>query len=206
MSLLTTGSLPHPPHEHDDEELLFMLAGEADLILPGPHGLTLTLKAGHFVFYPSGFSHTLSTTSPGPANYLMFRWTASHRTTSSPLSFRHHSFLADGLPRHSGGTQADVLLAGATQWLQRLVVSSLRLPPGASFTHRKETDTTIVLLSGELEIGSRPLRPTGIMFSPSGNPEPTHLLAKTDSSCLLVEFVGCSSTPEIAPREVPQNV
>lgn len=34
VSVLTKGSRPHPPHTHDEEEILVLLAGEVDLILP----------------------------------------------------------------------------------------------------------------------------------------------------------------------------
>ena len=41
VSALAHDRMPHPPHTHREEELLLMLSGEADLILPqhkGPHG------------------------------------------------------------------------------------------------------------------------------------------------------------------------
>src|SRR5215510_6581025 len=47
VSALVNGHCPHPPHRHPEEELLLMLAGEADLILPrlgssdGPRELRL---------------------------------------------------------------------------------------------------------------------------------------------------------------------
>jgi hypothetical protein len=41
VSSLAHGKMPHPPHTHREEEILIMLSGAADLILPqvkGPHG------------------------------------------------------------------------------------------------------------------------------------------------------------------------
>jgi hypothetical protein len=60
-SVLVTGRSPHPPHTHPEEELLLLLAGEAELELP-ELGLT-PLRPGGLVYYPTGFAHTLRTTS-----------------------------------------------------------------------------------------------------------------------------------------------
>src|SRR6185437_7651946 len=77
-SVLTQGSCPHPPHTHKEEELLLVLAGEVDLILPEMQTLNgdhrKRLGSHEFVYYPAHFPHTLETVSANPANYLMFKW------------------------------------------------------------------------------------------------------------------------------------
>src|SRR5258706_2247354 len=56
VSVLVNGCSPHPPHAHKEEEILIMLSGEADLLLPlypgdNGHG-RLPLKPGECVYYP----------------------------------------------------------------------------------------------------------------------------------------------------------
>ena len=72
-----------PPHTHAEEEILLMLAGEADLILPqwrsGKGTQGLRLKPDQFVYYPAHFPHTLCAVGPEPANYVMFKWLARGR-------------------------------------------------------------------------------------------------------------------------------
>jgi mannose-6-phosphate isomerase-like protein (cupin superfamily) len=72
VSVLTQGASPHPPHRHADEEILMLLSGEVDLLLPGLRtavgGERRQLRPGQFVYYPSNFAHTLQTTSEAPAN------------------------------------------------------------------------------------------------------------------------------------------
>src|SRR3990172_10506397 len=56
VSVLTQHRCPHPPHRHDEEEILLLLAGEVDLILPDmqpPNGEPRKrLRRGEFVYYP----------------------------------------------------------------------------------------------------------------------------------------------------------
>lgn len=92
-SVLAKGRRPHPPHIHQEEEILMVLGGEVDIIVPeAATGTTsgapvaaaggpvadadgrIHLRSGQFVYYPAGFAHTLETTSEEPATYLMFRW------------------------------------------------------------------------------------------------------------------------------------
>ena len=77
-SSLSAGNCPHAPHAHREEELLLLLSGEVDLILPGldreSQNSRCRLRRGEFVYYPSYFAHTLETMSADPANYLMLKW------------------------------------------------------------------------------------------------------------------------------------
>ncbi|MDR4498429.1 MAG: radical SAM protein [Candidatus Scalindua sp.] len=90
-SALIQHHCPHPPHMHNEEELLLLLSGEVDLILPdsqNPDGnKRRCLKPGQFTYYPSFFAHTLQTTSEAPANYIMFKWHADSKKNDSALAF-----------------------------------------------------------------------------------------------------------------------
>ena len=51
VSALKSGECPHPPHKHDQEEILILLAGEAELLLPENEGIErVPIKAGNFVY------------------------------------------------------------------------------------------------------------------------------------------------------------
>ena len=97
-SVLTSGQRPHPPHEHREEELLLLLAGEVDLILSDEQAgaeRRMRLRSGQFVYYPAHFVHTLQTVSDEPANYLMFKWFTDKNQTGSPLPFSQFTISAD---------------------------------------------------------------------------------------------------------------
>ena len=77
-SVLSPGFTPHPPHSHEEEELLIALQGEADLIISdGPstdYARTERLSPGSFIYYPAGQYHTIRNSGVSPISYLMFKW------------------------------------------------------------------------------------------------------------------------------------
>ena len=77
-SVLSPGYTPHPPHAHEEEELLIALQGEAELIISdGPstdYARTERLSPGSFIYYPAGQYHTIRNSGVSPITYLMFKW------------------------------------------------------------------------------------------------------------------------------------
>jgi mannose-6-phosphate isomerase-like protein (cupin superfamily) len=69
-SALKHKQCPHPPHRHIEEEILLVLDGEVDVILPDTADANGNdrhrLKRGQFVYYPSNFAHTLEAASEPP--------------------------------------------------------------------------------------------------------------------------------------------
>src|SRR5262249_8342483 len=65
-SVLSPGFTPHPPHSHEEEELLIALQGEAELVIcdspSTDHPHTERLSPGSFVYYPAGQHHTIRNT------------------------------------------------------------------------------------------------------------------------------------------------
>ena len=62
VSVLDPDRRPHPPHQHDDEEILVVLDGEADLIWTGDDPAAAPshrVERGTFAYYPAGFQHTI---------------------------------------------------------------------------------------------------------------------------------------------------
>ena len=110
VSVLKKGESPHPPHRHPEEEILLLLAGEIDLIVPDcppdRGGERHRLKPGHFAYYPAEYAHTLETVSEGAANYFMLKW-CSHPIRKPPhKEFGVFTAIADLQPPTRGNRPA----------------------------------------------------------------------------------------------------
>ncbi len=199
VSVLNTEKCPHPPHTHNEEEILLLLAGEVDLILPNAPDLNknqrMRLKPGEFAYYPSGFFHTLQTVSDDPATYLMFKWYSSPTKTDTQLSFLHFSIF-DSLKEHGtkGGFCTRRLLEGPTACLERLQCHVSTLAPGAGYDpHIDAYDVAIIVLEGEVETLGKRVGPFGVIFyrgdEPHGIFNPSPHIAKY----VVFEFQGNQS-------------
>lgn len=168
-SVLVNGHCPHPPETHKEEEILMMLKGEAKLELPQHQEGDVYLKAGQFVYYPSGFQHTLQTVSSEPANYLMFKWHA-------PKSEKHNSTLPFGKyeigkyfqDKHVG-LNTNLIFEKPTQCLTRFQAHASVLTPGASYKpHADLYDVAIVVIEGEVKTLGKIFGPNSVIFYPAG--------------------------------------
>ena len=90
MSILSPGHSPHPPHAHDEEELLIVLDGEADLIISNSTEIegarVERTRLGAFVYYPSHQHHTIRNSGQSPVTYLMFKWRGTAARRQKPLA------------------------------------------------------------------------------------------------------------------------
>jgi quercetin dioxygenase-like cupin family protein len=173
-SVLSTGHSPHPPHKHNEEELLLLLAGEVDLILPAQKRITGSerkrLRPGQFVYYPANFAHTLETISQTPANYLMFKWLAGSSGAHSRLPFGQFD-ASSGPPDTSAeaGFRMHVLFEGATDYLHKLHCHASTLAPGAGYEpHADPYDVGIVVLEGEIETLGKRATAHDVIFCTAG--------------------------------------
>ena len=196
VSVLHQNQCPHPPHSHKEEELLLLLAGEVDLILPDTPGLTenqrMRLKPGQFVYYPPGFPHTLQTVSETPANYLMFKWYAPWTKTEAPLSFCHFSvFDALGANVVEDGFCARGLFEGPTACLRKLQCHTSTLTPGAGYDpHIDPYEVAIIVLEGEVETIGERVEPYGVIFYKAGEPHGIFNPGKGIAKYLVFELHG----------------
>jgi quercetin dioxygenase-like cupin family protein len=191
VSALAQGQCPHPPHTHSEEEILIMLQGEADLVLPScPDGQReRRLTAGQFVYYPAHFPHTLRAVSPQPANYLMFKWRDRHRARAAPLGFQHVDLAAVHVSGERGGFVSRVLFEGRTAYLGKLHAHFSYLAPGAGYApHVDEHDGAIVVLAGEVETLEHRVRPHGIIHYASGDPHGMRNPTSDPARYLVFEF------------------
>jgi quercetin dioxygenase-like cupin family protein len=191
VSSLAQGRCPHPPHRHSEEEILVMLQGEADLVLPTCPGgrRERRLTAGQFVYYPAHFPHTLRAISPQPANYLMFKWRARRRAGAAPLGFQCIDLAAVHLTGGRDGFVSRVLFQGRTAYLGKLHAHFSCLAPGAGYASHVDThDGAIVVLEGEVETLEQRVRPHGIIHYASGEPHGMQNPSAHPARYLVFEF------------------
>ena len=80
-TVLAEGQTPHPPHVHDDEEIIVPLVGSVDILRAAAADSTETSEErigfGRLVYHASRLPHTIRAVGPGPSGYLVLRWSAS---------------------------------------------------------------------------------------------------------------------------------
>ncbi len=196
VSVLNQDHCPHPPHTHKEEELLLLLAGEVDLILPDVEDLNgahrKRLKAGQFVYYPAYFAHTLQTVSQEPANYLMFKWNSDPTNTDTPLMFGHYN-MSDYLADSDGkkGFKTRRVFEGPTAYFRKLQCHTSTVTPGAGYDpHIDAHDVAIIVLEGEVETLGERVGAHSVIFYPAGEPHGLRNPGKRIAKYVVFEFHG----------------
>jgi quercetin dioxygenase-like cupin family protein len=192
-SSLSTGNCPHAPHAHREEELLLLLSGEVDLILPGldreGQDSRRRLRRGEFVYYPSYFAHTLETMSVDPANYLMLKWQGQKAGIKSQLGFGRYDSGGVVFTHNSAGFCHGIVFEGPTQYLKKLQCHVSTLIPGAGYApHKDPYDVAIIVLSGNLRTLDRTAGPHSVIFYPAGEPHGMQNLAEETARYIVFEF------------------
>jgi quercetin dioxygenase-like cupin family protein len=200
VSVLSAGHMPHPPHAHDEEELLIILDGEADLLLadgPSAEGARAERVApGSFAYYPAGQHHTLRNPGPSPVSYLMFKWRAGNAQaqqgatpTLRPLGatvFRYGDCFD---ARASAGFAARTIFEQPTSWLGRLHCHATRLEPGASYApHADAHDIAIYTLSGRLETLGQEVGPHSVIYYAGGEVHGMRNIGDEPARYIVFEF------------------
>jgi len=204
VSVLDQGRSPHPPHRHSEEEILIVLAGEADLILPERKGTReseppFRLRAHQFVYYPAGYPHTLVGASREPVHYLMLKWMSEPTGITDPLSFGVFSpFETPAAVAATGAHpfQTHRLLKGHTRWLRRLRCHSTVLASRAGYEpHADAYDVIILVLEGRVETLGKEVGPNGVIFYAAGEQHGIHNPGEAMARYLVFEFHGQQSPP-----------
>jgi quercetin dioxygenase-like cupin family protein len=211
-SVLNHDQCPHPPHRHDEEEILIVLAGEVDIVVPDlgspERGGRVRLRPGQFAYYPAQFAHTLRTVSEEPANYLMFKWQSGPASAGAPLGFGR--FDALGLidaPTREKGFRAQLLLEGPTACLRKLHSHASTLIAGAGYSpHVDAHDVAIVVLEGEIETLEERVGPYSVIFYPAGESHGMSNPGDTAARYVVFEFHGdgTSARDTSANAEIPR--
>ena len=198
-SVLKHRECPHPPHRHIEEEILMVLAGEVDLILPDIADATgnvrRRLTPGQFVYYPSNFAHTLETVSMEPANYLMFKWRTDSAESVAPLGFGQFTAFDPTQQSSVEGFHVRRIFQGQTQHLRKLECHASTMAPGASYAaHVDAYDVAIVVLEGEVETLGQRVGAHGVIFYAAGESHGMSNPGQTTARYVVFEFHGSRST------------
>ena len=80
LKTLTAGSLelkpgmsPHPPHQHPEEELMLITAGEGEIVLDGK---TTTVAPGSMMYCAAGRTHGVTNTGKSAMTFFFYKWIA----------------------------------------------------------------------------------------------------------------------------------
>ncbi len=188
-SVLATGACPHPPHSHREEEMLILLSGRVELLLPSHPGQAVILEPGQLVYYPAGFPHSLRTVGRRPANYLMFKWRGRARSLARPLVFSRYAPNSEDTEERNAGFRTTVLFEGPTAYLGKLHSHVSILAPGAGYLpHRDDYDVAIVLLEGQVETLGHRVRPHDVVFYSRQDLHGIHNPGAVPARYLVFEF------------------
>ena len=191
ISALKSGECPHPPHKHDHEEILILLAGKAELLLPENEGTErVPIKAGSFVYYPAHFAHSLRAVSSEPANYLMFKWKGRCRKDGAHLRYLLNDFFRfEEHQDQEQGFKSSLIFEGPTGYLKKLHCHFSMLTAGAGYAaHKDDYDVAIILLEGEVETLGESIYPNSVVYYRAGNPHGMYNPGNTVAKYLVFEF------------------
>lgn len=202
-SVLMPGASPHPLHMHAEEEILVVVAGEAELVTArtlGGEGLARTvMQPGDFAFYPAFQPHTLVNPSPAPVLYSMLKWKNGRKRPASGGSaalVKVGAVLSEVAV--TDRRQGPVVLETASRWLERVHGHVSVLAPGSGYeAHADGYDVAIILLEGAVETLGRKMRAPAILYHPAGQLHGIRVVGAEPARYLVFELDGerRSTTP-----------
>ncbi len=194
ISSLRKGHQPHPPHSHREEEILMVLEGTVDVLLPeiAARGKIFRqrLHPGDFVYYPAYFPHTIETVSREPAHYLMFKWYNQAKSKAGEMAYQL-SIAGEDDRVSDRKIRYGLVFEGATRCLGKLHCHRTVIQPGASYAaHIDPYDVAIVVLKGEVETIGKRVAQNGVIFYPAGQPHGMSNPGQEEAHYLVFEFHG----------------
>jgi hypothetical protein len=197
-TVLAEGQTPHPPHVHDDEEIIVPLAGEVDIIRAAGTGSSETqnerIGFGRIVYHTSSLPHTIRAVGPGPSGYLVLRWSAP-AGEETPLdaipagSFDFSQALA-AEPLEKDCRSRTLIFEGPTHLLARLHAHlSIARPGEGSEPHQDAHDVVVIVLKGTVETLCGRVEAPGIIFHPAGRTHFVRCVGEQPAGYLAVEFL-----------------
>jgi mannose-6-phosphate isomerase-like protein (cupin superfamily) len=193
VSVLSGGHSPHPPHTHDEEELLIILDGEAELVISDEalaDGARIErVRPGSFAYYPAHQHHTIRNRGTAPVTYVMFKWRVAGAKPAS-------NSLKAGVCRYGRndekavtGWQIEKVMEGATGLLGKLHCHFSRLAPGAGYEpHVDGYDVAIIVLNGRVETLGREAGPCDVIYYAAGQKHGMRNVGSEPAHYLVFEF------------------
>ena len=194
FSQLQPGYSPHPPHAHIEEEILIVVEGEAEVVLPESQDdldpAIHRLTPGDFTYYPAYRWHTIRNSSARPIIYLMFKW------RGKPLGLTPHAaagvFREDSEPAQAGRPfETKPVFEGPTHFLKKLHAHrSVLLPGGGYEPHADPYDVLITLFQGTVRTMGRTMTAPACFYHPAGSLHGIRALGERPARYLVVEMHG----------------
>jgi mannose-6-phosphate isomerase-like protein (cupin superfamily) len=192
-SVLSAGCCPHPPHVHDEEELLVILDGEAELIIadrPFQDGARVErVGPGTFAYYPAHQHHTIRNPGPAPLTYMMFKWHVdAAKAPPEPIGTGIFHY-AEPMPEGAAGWITQPVMEGSTSWLGKLHSHASWLLPGAGYeAHVDAYDVAILTLSGRIETLGQEVLPNSVVYYAAGEKHGLRNVGHEPAHYLVFEF------------------
>jgi mannose-6-phosphate isomerase-like protein (cupin superfamily) len=191
-SVLSPGHSPHPPHSHEEEELLIALQGEAELIISdspcSTYARTERLSPGSFVYYPARQHHTIHNPGVSPITYLMFKWRGAEFVCSRQSQTRIVKF-SNFPPDNSKSFHACPILEQSTGYLEKLHVHLSTMQPGSGYApHIDAYDVAILVLAGQIETLNKIVGPHGVIYYSAGQSHGLRNVGSCPAQYLVFEF------------------
>ena len=197
-TVLAEGQTPHPPHVHEDEEIIVPFVGDVDILRGRAADSTETqderIGYGRLVYHTSSLPHTIRAVGPGPSGYLVLRWSApaSEGTPDGAVSAQSFDFgkpLA-AEPSATEGRSRTLIFEGPTRLLHRLHAHvSFARPGEGSPPHQDPHDVAVIVIEGAVETTSGRVEAPGIIFHPAGRTHFLRSIGTQPARYLAIEFL-----------------
>ena len=133
ISLLDPAEMPHPLHNHIEEELIIMIDGEAELwvsdVADDPAPQIYPVSVGQFAYYPAWKYHTIRNISDRPITYLMFKWVGRNERMDDGLGATVFDFRRIAPPPISSASRRICYSSPPTRYLKKLHCHVTQLAP-----------------------------------------------------------------------------
>ena len=188
------GVSPHPPHSHKEEEILLLLTGEIDVVIPEADASRgdrrLQLQPGQLSYYPAFFAHTVETTSEESADYLVLRW-FNRKRTFSPAAKRFGIFDITFDETVMDAFASRLVFKAPTRYLKRLRCHTTVVSPGrGQDSHIDDYEVVIALLQGELETLGETVGAHSVILYAAGEPHGMRNAGHGPTRFVVFEFHG----------------
>jgi quercetin dioxygenase-like cupin family protein len=205
VSTLAKDHTPHPPHTHQEEEVLVVLSGSLAIQLvdePGAPARVEQLDAGGVLHYPLDQLHTITGRSDDPARYVILKWRSHRISRRSNVLGAHVVECVD--PEPNGRQRAGrVLFEGSTRYLRQLHCHRSSVPPGAGYEpHADAYDVAIVTLDGTIETLGTRVGPNSLIWYPMGSRHGLRNVGDDDAHYVVSEFHGANIGSLLNPYRI----
>lgn len=191
-------TIPHPIHDHPEEELIIIISGSLDLILNNDEWpesqKPVRLPTGSMVYLPSNDPHTFRAAGPDQTQILVITWKGVHSKTlegqlqRSIFDITIESSISCNEQKE---TSRVPLFSGSTKFAMSLSTHNILIQPGFGYGgHIHPYDLIMVLLTGHLDTMFMNISSPALLLFPSGTTHWARNTSQVPASALTLELSG----------------